>query len=78
MFAIHFGINLLQSMLGMKGHFTSFLWVADLPVDFTPEVLAYVDTTGLILQVVLFIVAVAAIEWLIRKQEKKKDNLYLN
>lgn len=75
---IHFGINFLQSMLGMKGHFTAFLWEVDLPPDYTPEMLARVDMFGLSMQIILLIFSVILIERFIKSQPSKEGNPYLN
>lgn len=64
---LHFGLNWMQSLFGMKTQFATSIWTI---VPGSGEGVASSDVVGLILQVALLIVGVTLVELYIRRKDR--------
>jgi membrane protease YdiL (CAAX protease family) len=63
---IHFALNVLQTITGMKGS-KGAVWILDYPPGTNPVLMERTDKIGLIMQVAVLIVALLSTYWYVRK-----------
>lgn len=61
---IHFGLNWMQSLFGMKTQFATSIWTIE---PGPTEGIVSSESVGLVLQVLLLVIGIALVEWYIRK-----------
>lgn len=67
---IHFALNVLQTITGMKGS-KSAVWILDYPPGTNPVLLERTDKIGLIIQVAVLVVALVATYWYTRRNGER-------
>jgi hypothetical protein len=67
---IHFALNVLQSITGMKGS-KGAVWILDYPPGTSPVLLERTDKIGLILQVAVLVAALMATYWYTRRNRER-------
>lgn len=67
---IHFALNVLQSITGMKGS-KGAVWILDYPPGTNPVLLERTDKIGLILQILVLILALLATYWYTRRNRER-------
>lgn len=70
---IHFVLNVLQSITGMKGS-KGAVWILDYPPGTEPVLLERTDQIGLIIQVVVLVVALLATYWYTQRNKAADQN----
>lgn len=67
---IHFALNVLQSITGMKGT-KGAVWILDYPPGTSPVLMERTDKIGLMIQVAVLVVAVMATYWYTRRNRER-------
>ncbi|TAJ67602.1 MAG: CPBP family intramembrane metalloprotease [Chitinophagaceae bacterium] len=67
---IHFTLNMLQTITGMKGS-KGAVWILDYPPGTNPVLLERTDKIGLMIQVAVLITALLATYWYVRKKRER-------
>lgn len=66
---IHFALNVLQSITGMKGS-NGAVWILDYPSGTNPVLMERTDKIGLMIQVAILVVALLATFWYVRGKKE--------